>query len=164
MNDIEIKVQELLVKHLQKIHEGIAARMESMKRNASGRSLASLHIILENSYKGSLEGDEQWNVMQRGRGAGKGPYGFRDIIKEWIHNKGISVSQKENQSQEAALNSAAYLITRSILEKGTTLRRNNGYDDIYDTVVEEELKKLTVDAGAYFELEVDKVNDKFIKE
>lgn len=161
MSGIEDNIHHLLETHLKAIQQNIATRMAQKKRNASGKSVASLAVVFDALTEGHIEGGEQWKSMQRGRGGGKGPYNFRDIIKDWIIKKGISITQRSNQSRETALNSAAYLISRSILKHGTALKRKQGYDDIYDTVIQEELALLEKDAGLLFETETDVLNDKW---
>lgn len=162
MSYIEENLNEILLKRLETIKEEVASRMDSLHRTATGKSVASLAIVSPRSMEAYLEGDAQWQVMQNGRSAGKGPYNFREIIKKWIDAKGISVQPKGRQTEETAKDSLAFLITRSILNKGTSLHRSNGYNDIYDSVVEEEVKNMQRDTGAFFEVEVDKINDNFI--
>lgn len=48
------------------------------------------------------------------------------------------------------------------MQKGTKLYRDKGYNDIYDTLLEEEIKKLTNETESVLELEIDKLNDRFI--
>lgn len=163
MKQIEEQIKWALANHLLNIKDRIATRMNELKRTASGRSASSLSVTLVTNFNAYLEGDSQWNVMQKGRSGGKGPYNFQEIIKDWIQAKGIAVSPRRNETQESALNTAAYLITRSILQKGTALYRYNGYNDIYDSAIEEELAALDKEIGGYFEAEVDNTNSLFIK-
>ena len=163
MDNLDNRVHQSLTEHLELMKSRIAQKMAELKRNASGRSVSSLTVVLEGMNKGYLEGAAQWEVMQQGRAKGKGPYNFREIIREWITNKGISIRPRGNESQESALNSAAYLITRSILSKGTALYRSQGYDDVYDSVVNDEFNKLDHDIGAFFEADIDETNSLFIK-
>lgn len=163
MNDIYNNVQILLEKHLEQIKVGIKIMMSEHKRNASGRSVSSLAVMFESPTRASLEGDEQWMVMEDGRGSGKGPYGFRDIIKQWIINKGISIQPRGNETQDSAINSAAYLITRSIIQKGSALHRLHEHQDIYDSVVDDSMNKLAKDVGVAFETKADIINSNFVK-
>lgn len=162
MVHIEDELNKILSLRMEVIKAEVAQRMDSLHRTATGRSVASLAIVYPQSMSAYLEGDAQWQSMQTGRSAGKGPYNFREIIMKWIDAKGISVQPKGRQTEESAKSSLAFLITRSILEKGTRLRRDNGYNDIYDSVVEREVEYMQRDAGSFFELEVDKINDIFI--
>lgn len=163
MKQIEEQIKWALATHLLNVKDRVTARMNELKRTASGRSASSLSVTLVTNFNAYLEGDAQWNVMQKGRGAGKGPYNFREIIKDWIQAKGISVIPRGNESQESALNTAAYLITRNIMKKGTALHRSNGYNDIYDSAIEDELAALDREIGGYFEADIDNTNSLFIK-
>lgn len=160
MNSLTNEVDRLLTLHLGNIKVGIAQRMATMGRMSSGRSVASLQIDVKDS-KGNLSGDKQWETMQRGRRPGKVPSNFREIIKNWVRQKGISIQPKEGQSQKQAIESFSYLVTRNIMQNGTKLYRDKGYNDIYDTLLEEEIKKLTNETTSVLELEIDKLNDRF---
>lgn len=163
MSDISNEVNKLLTFHLGNIKVGIAQRMAALGRMSSGRSVASLQIEVKDS-KGNLSGDKQWETMQRGRRPGKVPSNFREIIKNWVRAKGINIQPRIGQSQKQAIESFSYLVTRNIMLKGTKLYRDKGYNDIYDTLLEEEIKNLTNETASVLELEVDKINDNFIKD
>lgn len=81
-----------------------------------------------------------------------------------MRQKGISIQSRGGQSQNQAIESFSYLVTRNIMQKGTKLYRDKGYNDIYDTLLEEEIKNLTNETASVLELEVDKINDNFIKD
>lgn len=163
MSSIANEIDRLLTLHLGNIKVGISQRMAALGRTSSGRSVASLEVEVKGS-EGILSGDAQWKTMQRGRGPGKVPYNFREIIKNWVRAKGISIQPRKKQSQEQAIESFSYLVTRNIMEKGTKLYRDKGYNDIYDSLLEEEIKKLSTDISVMFELDIDKINDKFIRD
>ena len=163
MGFIENDIKVILTLRMEAIKGKIAQRMEAKRRTVTGRSVGSLAVVVQ-GMQAYLEGDPQWQVMQNGRAPGKGPYNFREIIKQWIDDRGIYVSPQGKQTEESAKNSLAFLISRSILEKGTSLYRNNGYSDIYDSVVEEEVKNMEKQTGAFFEAEVDKINNAFIND
>lgn len=157
-------IKDIVVKHLKVVQDGIEANMKQMRRTASGRSVASLRIEDEGTEGLAhvfLTGDKQWEVMERGRGPGKVPHNFADIIKEWILNKGISYRQfaPKNGPAERGLTSLSYMIAHSIMKKGTKLHRDKGYNDIFDTLLNEETDKLALEATGIVETEIDKIND-----
>lgn len=160
MSDIITEVDRLLTLHLGNIKVGIAQRMAASRRMASGRSVASL-VVDVNDSEGVLSGGKQWETMQRGRGPGKVPSNFREIIKNWVRAKGINVQPRNGQSQRQAIESFSYLVTRNIMQKGTKLYRDKGYNDIYDSLLEEEIKKLSAETSAVMEIEIDKINDSY---
>lgn len=161
MKNLTNQVERLLTLHLGNIKVGIAQRMAALGRMSSGRSVASLQIEVKNS-KGNLSGDKQWEVMQRGRHPGNVPSNFRELIKNWVRAKGINIQPRNGQSPKQAIESFSYLVTRNIMQKGTKLYRNKGYNDIYDTLLEEEINKLAKETESVLELEIDKLNDRFI--
>lgn len=46
-------------------------------------------------------------------------------------------------------------------KKGTKLYRDKGYNDIYDSLLEEEIKELSAETSAVMEIEIDKINDSY---
>lgn len=141
-------VQDILTRHLENVKNKITTAMAENGRNASGRSVASLQVSV-NGNVGVLYGSRSFLVMERGRKPGKVPFGFRDIIKQWIIDKGISVAPKPSKRsntkyspQESALNSFAGAVAYKIMKNGSKLYRDNGYNDIYTSAVNEELKAL----------------------
>lgn len=163
MSEIDDKIQKLLSLHLGNIKVGISQRMTSLGRSASGSSVASLGVEV-NGNNGVLSGAKQWEAMQRGRGPGKVPSNFREVIKNWVRVRGINIKPKGKQTQEQAIESFSYLVTRNIMQKGTKLYRDKGYNDIYDTLLKEEIEKLSDDISTVFELEVNSINDKYIND
>lgn len=155
-------IRQLVVKHLQNVQKGIAANMQQQGRMASGRSVASLRIEEQtdgDAIRFLLTGGAQWAVMQQGRGPGRVPHNFADIIKEWITRKGINYSNASGSTPERKLNSLSHAIAYSIMKKGTRLHRNHGYNDIYDTLLNEETAKLAGEAVGIMELDIDRIND-----
>lgn len=139
-------VQDMLKRHLENVKGKIAQAMADNGRNASGRSVASLSIEV-NGIVGTLFGSKSFLVMEHGKKPGKVPYRFRDIIKQWIIDKGISVtpiptkkSQSKYSPHERGLNTMAGAIAYKIMKEGTKLYRDNGYNDIFTSAVREELE------------------------
>ena len=157
-------IKDIVIQHLQAVQKGIADNMTKMHRTASGRTLASLLIEDEStndSIRMLLTGSKQWEVLERGRGPGKVPYKFADIIKEWILRKGISYSQfaPNGAPPERGLNNLSWMISQSIMKKGTKLHRDHGYNDIYDTLLNEEIEKMATTAQGIIETEIETINN-----
>lgn len=160
-------ITQIVTKHLEEVRKGIAANMQAMNRTASGRSVASL--LVEETTNGdgtasaSLTGGQQWAYMQRGRGAGKVPYRFSDIIREWILKKGISYRQfaPKKGPAERGLKNLSWMIARSIMMKGTKLHRDNGYNDIYDTLISKEMDVLSEESVGIIDTEIEKINEQY---
>lgn len=136
-------VNEILKSHLDNIKARIAERMASSGRNASGKSVASLAVEVAEGH-GILWGSKSFLAMERGRGPGAIPVKFTDIIYAWAKAKGISAQAKSGlkQTPEVALRSFAGAVAYNIMKKGTKLFRSKQHDDIYSTVLNEELEQM----------------------
>lgn len=151
---------EILREHLTNIKNRIAERMATSHRNASGRSVASLKVEVSDGHA-VLWGAKSFLVMEKGRGPGAVPAGFIEIIMDWAKAKGISASAKsgQNVSKESAMRSFAGAVAYNIMKKGTKIHRTKQYDDIFTTVLNEELEKMS-DAMAISLLDqVSTIND-----
>lgn len=135
---------EILKEHLTNIKNRIAERMASSHRNASGRSVASLKVEVSDGHA-VLWGAKSFLVMEKGRGPGTVPAGFIEIIMDWAKAKGISANAKsgKNVSKESAMRSFAGAVAYNIMKKGTKIHRTKQYDDIFTTVLNEELDKMS---------------------
>lgn len=164
MADFSSDIRTLVISHVERIRTGIVQNMASQGRTTSGASVQSLLTVPDGKAIGAtLMGAPQWAVMQHGRKPGKVPGNFREIIKEWAKKKGISIQPKQGQSQESALNSFSYLVARSIMKNGTKLYRDKGYNDIFDTLIDQEAEKLAEAAQGLLSVEIDRINDKKLK-
>ncbi len=141
-------VQDMLKRHLENVKAKVAKAMADNGRNASGRSVASLLVEVSDTI-GTLYGSKSFLVMEKGKKPGRVPFGFRDIIKQWIIAKGIAVTPIQSKRRdtkytpyERGLNSFAGAVAYKIMKEGTKLHRDNGYNDIYTTAVREELAAL----------------------
>lgn len=140
-------VSDIITSTLEKVKSKIQERIISEGRSASGKTASSLEVVV-NGTKGMIMGSPSMLSMERGRGPGKVPYGFFDIIKQWIRAKGIQVTPIHTKRksrltpEERGLNSLAGAIAYTIMKKGTKLHRERGYDDIYDSALSEELEAL----------------------
>ena len=153
---MSILVQPIIRRHLEAVKKGIAVQMAAMGRNASGRSVASLTVYTDDKG-GYLEGLSSFLAMERGRKGGKVPYNFTEIIAEWIKDKGLPY-ESLGSTPERGLRKLAGAIAFSIMKHGTRLHRDNGYNDIYTSVLEKEMTALASEISSVFELEIDTIN------
>lgn len=75
--------------------QDIRNAMEAQGINASGslsRSLSWGIIGDEGGMHLVVSADSYWDYAMRGRGPGKVPYDFKEILKQWIISKNISFS------------------------------------------------------------------------
>lgn len=137
-------INDLLKSHLENVKTNIAERMAANGRNASGKSIASLRVEVMDG-NGVLWGSKSFLAMERGRGPGAIPIGFVEIIMAWAKAKGISAYSKAGvrQDNDTAMRSFAGAVAYNIMKKGTRLFRNKQYNDIYTSVLKEELDKMS---------------------
>lgn len=142
------EVSEILERHLDAVRQKMIQAMSDNGRTASGKSADSLRVEVD-GIDGTLYGSASFLTMEHGRRPGAVPANFVEIIKQWIVAKGISVtpitSKRQNSQmspEERGLNSLAGAIAFSIMKNGTKLYRDGGYNDIYDTAIEEELEEM----------------------
>ncbi len=153
---MEENLNEILERHLQEIKEKIAQRMGELGRNASGWSVSSLRTETDRG-RGILWGAPSFLTMERGRGPGRVPADFKEIIRQWIIDKGIAVtpipSKRQNTRytpQERGLNAMAGAIARHISISGTSLWRQGGFDDNFTTAMKEELEALSKEVAILY--------------
>lgn len=150
--DLKQIVEAKLKAAISKIQDNL----ESTGTNASGRTSQSLRLE-SSDYGFIIYGRKAFATVETGRMAGGIPKGFNDIIKQWIKDKGISVTQipykrKESQNwrpkysvNERSLNIAAGAISFNIKKNGTALFRKGGRKDIFSNVFIEELPEIKKD-------------------
>lgn len=157
-------VTDILSKCLERVKSRIQTRIAEEGRTASGKTAASLTVEV-NGLRGALYGIQSMKVIERGRRPGKVPYGFREIIKEWIKAKGIAVTPKYSSRssslspEERGLNSLAGAIAYNIMKKGTRLYREGGFNDIYSAVLKEEIESLGKEITIGMTKDVTTIND-----
>lgn len=157
---METSVRNIVSSHLNAIKDGIALRMEQMGRNASGSTVRSM-VVNTSDSGGTLEGSKSFMYLEHGRGPGKVPKGFYEIIKDWVIAKGISYQNMipKNGTPEQGLARLSGAIAHSIITKGTRLYRDNEYNDIYSSLIEQEVELLSKEAAGIFETEVEKLQE-----
>lgn len=146
-------VRSILTEEIGRLKNTIQERMASEKANASGGTSASLKVVISEDT-GVLMGSKTFLWLEQGRGPGKVPMGFQDIIKAWIKNKGINYSsyipkgRKSTKMDETKrLNAFAGAIAWTIIKKGTLLHRTHARRDIYDTAINETLANINERIG-----------------
>lgn len=136
---------------------------------ASGRTIRSMKVTMRENG-GMLTGRQAFGTLETGRKAGRTPYNFTDIIKQWIIDKGISVSpiqykrqasenwQPKYTPQERGLNTMAGAIAHKIQTEGTRLYRNGGRSDIYSNEIPRAVENIQKRVLSYYTTEVETIN------
>lgn len=121
-----------------RVADRIKSNLDTTGTTASGRTKDSIEVVAIDGEL-TIYGRRFFEGVETGRPAGKIPYRFQDIIRQWMSDKAIEdqFGQKEWQKRNAA-----YLIAQKIKDSGTQLYRNGGRDDIFSNVINEMLPEL----------------------
>lgn len=130
-------LDELIHSELKEAQSQIQANMASKGINASGRTSASIRIV---RYEGGIKlvggGDDAAPLptVEIGRKAGKVPYNFADILREWADAKGIDINP--------------WAVVMTIKKKGTVRHRDQSKQkDVYSTISKETIERLRKGIG-----------------
>lgn len=127
MEDRRKEIKGILSEELDNLRQRIIEKHIQTRQRASGRTINSLHLIVDDNH-GILFGRQAFGVLETGRGPGKVPKGFYQIIQQWMIDKGIQVKKPKL---------FAYLVARKIADEGTKLYLSGVHEDIYSTNVEQ---------------------------
>lgn len=136
--------QALVEESLQRIRWRISANIDEKGLKATGRTQQSMVVEMREGG-GRLMGRTDFADLEEGTPPNtheNNMVDFREAIKEWIVAKGLTVTKRGNESDQSALNSAAFLVARKIEEEGTRTYRQGGRRDIYSEVLEQEVTEL----------------------
>ena len=131
---VTIDIRRILTSALEDAKVEIQHNLDITGTNASGRTSESLTVEVDGNT-GVLYGRQAFGTVETGRKPGKVPYGFRDIIYQWMQDKDVHAKVEGRRSQESADRSMAYIIARKIANEGSKLYRDDGRDDIYSNVL-----------------------------
>lgn len=138
MNGYIENLNEILLKWGEHVAERIKTNLDTTNTTASGKTKQSVEVVVGDGEL-TIYGRPFFQGVETGRGAGKIPYKFTDIIRQWMTDKGIEDRFGDKEWQKR---NAAYLIAQKIKNEGSRLYRNGGRDDIYTNVLDEELPEL----------------------
>lgn len=124
-----LEMKDILQGFLEGISKDIKAEQSKQGRVASGKTAQSLESESTDTT-GILYGNISVNVLETGRKGGRGPYGFREIILQWMDDKGIFKDESESKRK-----SIAYLISEKIKKEGTNLYRSGGNSGVLSSVI-----------------------------
>lgn len=138
----------------------IQDNLDSTNTTASGRTKESLRYeISDDEFSQTLRiyGRPYFQGVEEGRGAGKVPYKFTDILFQWATDKGIITQFGDTESKQR---SVLYVVGQSIKHHGTQLYREGGRLDIYTNVINEELPKLEDDVSFFVKQSIAEIFNK----
>lgn len=148
MEDRRKDVKDILNEELDKLRQRIIENHIQAGQRASGRTIKSMHVVVDDNH-GILFGRQAFGVLETGRGSGKVPKGFYQIIQQWMADKGIQVEKPK---------SFAYLVARKIANEGTCLHRSGMNEDIYSTNVTQAIQNIMDRVFGVFSNDVQHIN------
>lgn len=138
---------KIVFEELQDLKTRIADNIKSEKRNASGQTIASMHVDVNDSNV-VLFGRKAFGTLETGRRPGNVPKGFYGIIKQWAIDKGLSFKSDRER------NTFAYFVSRKIAAEGTSLYRAGGDANIYSKEIPTTLLNIRERLGLLVRTEV----------
>lgn len=169
MEDPRKEIKSILTEELGDLRQRIIANHIRLKQRASGRTEQSLRVEIADDHS-TLYGRQAFSILETGRGPGRVPRRFEDIIRQWILDKGIAVTEipyKRQASerwrpkytpQERGLRAMAGAIAHKIRTEGTRLYREGGTLDVYSSEVRETIDKIMNRAFGIFADDVTHIN------
>ena len=169
MDDPRKEIKGILTEELQGLRERIIANHIRAGQRASGKTERSLRVEVTD-IQGTLFGRQAFGTLETGRRPGRVPYKFNEIIRQWILDKGIAITdipykRKESERwrpkytpRERGLRAMAGAIAYKIREEGTSLYREGGRADIYSPEVKECIEIIMNRAFAIFADDVTHIN------
>lgn len=152
-----IKVSDILQEELEALQATISENMRQAGQVASGRTLASMRVEVEDLHgalRGGLPEGAPIGTFETGRKAGRVPAGFRGIIRQWMEDKGIKGQpipyvrqpserwQPKYDPQERGNQALAGAIAHKIETEGTRLYRAGGRNDIYSPAIQQTITNI----------------------
>jgi hypothetical protein len=121
---------DLLLRELTRLKEDIVVRHEMARplgkpQRASGKTRDSFAVRPTGKYGAALECPDYAPALERGRGPGKTPYDFKEILRRWAAAKRITFASETDFARWA------FFVSKKIREEGTALYRAGGGEDVF---------------------------------
>lgn len=141
-----------LTQFLEGLANEMRGVMDARGMNASGRSKGLIEAKV-NGSRGELLAPSWILQLEQGRGPTRGGRGqgptLREIIRRWIDDKGVI-------ARNATKDQLAFLIARSIHQKGTLLHQRGARTGIISTVITQQ--KIEAFLSTFARNEIEKQN------
>ena len=160
-----IDAKNILSKEFEDLRERIIENHRKAGQLASGKTIQSMTIEVTNT-SGVLYGRKAFEALETGRAAGSTPKGFREIITQWIIDKGIAVEPipyKRNikeqlyTPEQRGLMRLSGAIAHKIKTEGTKLYRSGGRSDIYTPEVKRTVESIMNRLADLFMIEIETI-------
>lgn len=120
-----------ITKRLEQLRDDIRDKISANGQRASGRTQESLKVLQQGNGV-SLVGRKYFAAIETGTKPWSTANGktfspaFRDIIRQWIIDKGINVDDPDR---------AAAAISHKIINEGSRTYRQSGFNDVYTSLI-----------------------------
>jgi hypothetical protein len=131
-----LEMKDIIFKFLTGIAEEIKREQIAQGKNVTGVTAQSIEVSATDTT-GVIEGSISALALETGRKPGNVPFGFKDIIRKWIDDKGIFQSESDVKK-----NSIAFLIARKISQRGTLTHIQGGKSGVLSNVITNEKFKV----------------------
>lgn len=145
------------------VREELEALAEKIRENhrkagqvASGRTLRSIRVVMSENG-GTLYGRAFFGTLETGRKGGRVPRNFKDIILQWMKDKGIHADDGNDKGM-------AWLIAQKIRKEGTALFRKGGRSDIYSKEIPITIENIVRRMSKKFSEEIEHINLNYVRE
>jgi hypothetical protein len=146
----------------------IRAGMDSTKTNASGKTSSELFSEVSDSSIVIYANRRGFANTEAGQNPGKRPKNFREIIQQWILDKGLSIAampysprykgkRKFSSASERGLYYASGAIAWNNKTKGSRLYKSGGRNDVFSPAVERLFNRVTEAAADDIMMRIDAV-------
>lgn len=160
---IDRAVVDHLAVRMEQLRDEIRQAINTMGLRASGATQRSLRVEVS-SNEVALWGRKFFSSLQYGSRSWSGTTGvrcsfnaFRSIISAWAAAKGLNFGQhKEHERVIGA-------IAATIIRQGSRLFRAHGYQDVYDTLIQQAIKDMATIAVDKVGTEIDAVINKWVR-
>lgn len=141
---IDKGVATVLEARMMRLRDDIAENINRMGLKASGATQASMRVEVTGNEV-ALWGRRFFAAMEYGSRPWSGATGirctfqaFREIIRQWASDKGLSFGQAKQHDRTISA------ITAKIIREGSRLYRRAGYQDVYDTLIAEAVNDMGI--------------------
>lgn len=126
------QIQQILRAELQRLSDRISANIEGTGRKATGKTQKSLTVEVD-GLGGALMGREAFATLEQGsrpwvKQYTRPPKWFAALIQEWIDAKRLDLN--------------AYAVARTLMVKGSKLRREGGAADVYTNEIPDAVDRI----------------------
>ena len=157
------KAFSFVVNEVEALKARVIANMRAEGAVASGNTIKSLKVVkYADGVKLVSAQRMPFGTLETGRRGGRIPHSFNMIIYDWMKQKGIHgqpIPYKTERPhkytpQERGDRSLAWVISKHIKERGTSLYRKGGRNTIYSQEIQKTIDKINAKIVAIMKAEV----------